>query len=63
MRYEGGRKPVRILIVLDRILHTKEAPNGFVRCFLLFPANSVRKIPDPQQPYGDQSKKIVEISG
>jgi len=27
MRYERGRKLVRILIVLDRILHTKEAPN------------------------------------
>ena len=33
MRYERGRKPVRILIVLDRILHTKEAPNEMFGAF------------------------------
>ena len=63
MRYERGRKPVRILIMLDRILHTKEAPNEMFGAFSHFFRSLSTKYQIQSNPIAINPSKFLKSLG
>ena len=63
MRYERGRKPVRILIVLDRILHTKEAPNEMFGAFSHFFRSLSTKYQTHNNPIANNPNQLFTSLG